>query len=290
MLNPSNLSFSTASLAGHSIPAAARVGWDMGFRSIELLAFDGYRHSQGDLAGFYFDRMNATEREALREVVAPFDSVSTHAPFIDMPLLAPNPGLKAAAVAQLETAITATAFLGGSTTTAHVPGKSGYTLEEAWPEILATFRALGDCAGEAGVTLTIETGYPVGVDLFAQLIHDIDHPAVGANIDVGHLVGYIAPDLRGTEEGAAVCRETLTAQLDALGEKVYHFHLHDLRLADFRDHRACGRGYLDYVAIMRWCRDASFTGVWAFELEEPDIVPALAESKAVIERAIAAVL
>ena len=287
MLNSSKLSFSTASLAGHSISEAARVGWDLGFRSIELLAFDGYRHSQGDLAGFYFERMTPPEREALREVVSRFDNVSTHAPFIDMPLFAPNPALREAAIAQLDVAIEATAYLGGSTTTAHVSGKSGYTLEEMWPEILATFRALGDRAASAGITLTIETGYPVGVESFAGLIHEIDHPAVGANVDVGHLVGYLAPEVRGTEEGAALYRETLIAQLDALGGKVTHFHLHDLRLSDFRDHRACGRGFLDYTEIMRWCRDASFEGIWAFELEEPDIVPALAESKAVIERAIA---
>jgi sugar phosphate isomerase/epimerase len=288
MLDTSKLSFSTACLANHSIEEAAQIGRELGFHGIELLAFGGYRHSQGDLAGFYFDRMGAAERDRLLCLVAPFEHVSTHAPFIDIPLLAPNPGMRREAVRQIEVAIEATAFLGGSTTTAHACGKTGYTLEEAWPELVGTFRRLGDRAAAAGITLTVETGWPVGVEPFARLIREIDHPAVGANIDVGHLVGYLPAELRGTEEGAERYRGTLLAQLDALGAKVYHFHLHDLRLSDFRDHRAAGRGFLDYGEIMDWCAREGYGGLFAFELEEPDMVTALRESKATVERAMQA--
>ena len=251
-LDPMKLSFSTACLANHNLAEAARVGRELGFRGIELLAFDGYRHSQGDLAGFYFDRLTTEEKDRLRELVAPFAHVSTHAPFIDISLFAPNPSVREEAFRQIVVAIGATAFLGGSTTTAHVCGKSGYGFEEYRGEVVDTFRRLGDLAGEAGITLTIETGFPVGVDAFAGLIHDIVHPAVGANVDVGHLVGYLPAEVRGTTEGAERYRQTLLAQLEALGDKVYHFHLHDLRESDFRDHRAVGRGFLDYRAIMRW--------------------------------------
>jgi len=279
------LGFSTACLAEHSLPEAARIGHELGFRTIELLAFDGYTHSQGELAGFYFDRMSAAQRDELKRVVEPFEHVSTHAPFIDIPLLAPNPGIREEALRQIEVAIEATAFLGGSTTTAHACAKSGRSLEDAWDEMVRTFRALGDRAGEAGISLTIETGYPVGVEVFARLIHEIDHPAVGANVDVGHLVGYLPPEVRGTEEGAALYRAALMDQLHALGDRVYHFHLHDVRQSDFRDHRAAGRGFLDFGEIMRWCDDQSYGGLWVFELEEPDKVPALRGSKGVLETA-----
>jgi len=281
-LAPARLGFSTACLANHSLAEAARIGRELGFEGIELLAFDGYRHSQGDLAGFYFDRMTAAERERLRSLVAPFRHVSTHAPFIDIPLLSPNPGIREASVRQIEIAIEATAFLGGSTTTAHACGKVGYSLEECRQEIVDTFRSLGDRAGEAGVTLTVETGWPVGVEALAGLIHDIGHPAVGANVDVGHLVGYLTPEVRATEEGPAIYRQTLLAQLEALSDKVYHFHLHDVRTSDFRDHRAAGRGFLDYGEIMRWCERTGYAGLLVFELEEPDMVRALRESREVV--------
>ena len=285
-LDPTKLSFSTACLANHSLADAVRVGRELGFGGIELLAFDGYRHSQGDLAGFYFDRMASAEKERLRQLVAPFEHVSTHAPFIDIALFAPNPGVREEAFRQIVVAIEATAFLGGSTTTAHVCGKSGYGFDEYRPEIVDAFRRLGDRAAEAGVTLTVETGHPVGADRFAALIHDINHPAVGANVDVGHLVGYVPAEARGTAEGAELYRQTLMAQLEALGDKVYHFHLHDVRESDFRDHRAVGRGFLDYAAIVRWCGRAGYEGLFAFELEEPDMVAALRESKAATEAAI----
>jgi sugar phosphate isomerase/epimerase len=288
-LDPRKLSFSTASLANHTVAEAARIGRELGFAGIELLAFDGYRHSQGQLAGFYFERMPAAERDALLRLVAPFEHVSTHAPFIDLPLFAPNPALREAALGQIAVAIEATAFVGGSTTTAHACGKTGYAFDEYRGEIVDTFRRLGDRAGEAGITLTVETGYPAGVETFAQLIHDIGHPAVGANVDVGHLVGYLPPEVRGTPEGAERYRQALFAQLEALGKKVYHFHLHDVRQSDFRDHRAAGRGFLDYSAIVGWCVRNRYAGLFAFELEEPDLVPALRESKATLEAAMAAV-
>ena len=284
-LDPTRLSFSTACLANHSLEEAADVGRELGFRGIELLAFDGYRHSQGDLAGFYFDRMTTAEKDRLLRLVAPFEHVSTHAPFIDISLFAPNPGVRDEAFRQIVVAIEATAFLGGSTTTAHVCGKSGHGFEEYRSEIVDTFRRLGDRAGAAAITLTIETGYPVGVEAFAGLIHDIGHSAVGANVDVGHLVGYLPPEAKGTTEGPERYRQTLMAQLEALGDKVYHVHLHDVRESDFRDHRAVGRGFLDYGAIMRWCAHAGYEGLFALELEEPDMVPALKASKAAIEAA-----
>lgn len=285
-MDAGKLGFSTACLAEHSLPEAARIGHELGFRAIELLAFDGYTHSQGELAGFYFDRMSAAQRDELRRIVEPFEHVSTHAPFIDIPLLAPNPGIREEAFRQIVVAIEATAFLGGSTTTAHACAKSGRSLEDAWDELVQTFRALGDCAGEAGISLTIEIGYPTGVELFARLIHEIDHPAVGANVDVGHLVGYLPAERRGTEEGADLYRRTLMSQLHALGEKVYHFHLHDVRQSDFRDHRAAGRGFLDFGEIMRWCEHQRYEGLWVFELEEPDKVPALRGSRTILKAAL----
>jgi sugar phosphate isomerase/epimerase len=287
-LDPTKLGFSTACLANHSLEEAARIGRELGFAGIELLAFDGYRHSQGDLAGFYFDRLTTAEKDRLQCVVAPFEHVSTHAPFIDVALFAPNPGVREEAFRQIAVAIEATAFLKGSTTTAHVCGKTGYAFGEYRSEVVDTFRQLGNHAGEAGITVTIETGYPVGVDPFAGLIHDIAHPAVGANVDVGHLVGYLPVEVRRTPEGPERYRQTLLAQLEALGDKVYHFHLHDLRESDFRDHRAVGRGFLDYRAIMRWCVNAGYEGLFAFELEESDMVEALRESKAAVEAAMRA--
>jgi sugar phosphate isomerase/epimerase len=286
-LDPHKLGFSTASLPGHSIAEAAAVGRDLGFRTIELLAFDGFRHSQGQLAGFWFDGLCDAERERLRDVLAPFAHRATHAPFVDAPLFTHNLGIRAETLRQQQVTIEATAWLGGSTTTLHVNQKIGYALDEYRGEIVETFRALGDRAADHGITLTIETGFPPGVETFAALIHEIGHPAVGANLDVGHLVGYEPRERWREPDGPALYNDTLLRQVQALGDKLLHLHLHDVRAQDMRDHCEVGAGVVDYRRLMRCLADHGFTGLMTFELEAPDLVGALTRSKALVETALA---
>jgi sugar phosphate isomerase/epimerase len=282
IFDASRLGFSNACFANTSLARAAELGAATGFRCIELLAFDGYRHSQGTLAGFYFEHMTGAERDALRQLASHFEHISTHAPFIDMAPLAPNPSIRETARRQLEIAVESAAFLGASTTTTHVAPKAGCELPEFLDELKDLYRRLGDQAAAAGVTVTIETGYPVPVEQFAELIWGIDHPAVGANVDVGHLRGTIPRELHGTPEGAALYNDALEAHVRSLGAKLYHFHLHDINPQTFRDHRAAGRGFLDYPRLLRTAAEIGYRGLLVFELEEPDMEQALADSRATI--------
>jgi len=288
LLDPTRLGFNTASLAGHSIPEAVTVGRRLGFHTIELLAFDGARHSQGPLAGFWFDRMNKREREELREVVAVFEHLTTHAPFIETPLFTHNPGIRSEVLRQQRLTIEATAWLGGSSTTMHINQQTGYALEEYWENIKATFRELGDHAQEHNLSVTIETGFPTQVDVFAGLIHEIDHPAVGANLDVGHLRGYYPVQRWREADGPELYNQTLQAQVRALGSRLYHVHLHDVRWEDLRDHRRIGHGIIDFGALFRVMAESGFEGLMTFELEDPEFETALAESKKLIEAALKA--
>ena len=97
LLETARIGFSTASLAGCSLSDALRIGSEMGFQACELLAFDAYRHSQGVLGGFYFEHMSAAEKDELLELCAPYRRITTHAPFIDIASLAPNPSIRRAA-------------------------------------------------------------------------------------------------------------------------------------------------------------------------------------------------
>lgn len=287
--DPARLGFRTACFAGMTLDEAARRGRAMGFKTIELLAFDGYSHSQGVLRGFYFEHMSASEREALRDLVRPFDHVSTHAPFIDMAPLAPNPSVRETAQRQLEIAVEAVAYLAGATTTTHAAPRQGCSFAQWKGEAVELYRRLGDLAGEAGVTVTIETGCPGPIEQFADLVWSVDHPCVGANVDVGHLRALVPAAQTGTAEGAVLYNDLLEAHLRSLGAKLFHCHLHDVRLADFRDHRAAGRGFVDYERLLRVAGELDYRGVLVFELEEPDMEAALAESKGRIEAAVAAV-
>ena len=74
--------------------------------------------------------------------------------------------------------------------------------------------------------------------------------------------------------------------LDTLGEKVVHFHTHDIhgvRRADLRDQCALGdldaNGVIDFPSVLSWVDQSRYAGLWSLELEEPDREPALARSR-----------
>ncbi len=271
--------FNTASLPDRPLAEAARIGRELGFAGIELLAFADYRHSQGDLAGAYFDRLSAAERALLEEVVSGFEHVSVHAPFWEIAPFSPNPGIREESRRQLRAAVEVGASLGASTITTHVTPRPSYEFSEYRDEVIAFYRELGEAAAGCGVTVTIETGFPRGIEEFAALIHDIDRPAVGANIDVGHLRGLLTPEQQRSAQAPALYADLLMRHVRSLGAKIFHLHLHDIRAADFRDHREFGSGILNLTPMFRALLEIDYRGLANFELEEPDAVEALARSR-----------
>lgn len=286
MVTSGQIGVSIASLPGYGLDEAVALAHELGFAVLEFIGFAGYRHSRGQFAGFFFDALAPAEQEQLREYAAGFAAVSLHAPFFEAPLLSPDPLMRQAAEFRLREALRATAFVGGDIVVSHATLRATFSLEESWDELLAAYRRLGDEAGELGVRLTIETGFPGTVERFAELIHALDHPALGATVDVGHLTGQMPRGLVGQPESVAAYNDLLERHLRSLGDKLWHFHLHDVRAADLRDHRACGRGLLDYPRLLAVADELGFSGQMVFELEEEDIVPALQQSKAVLEAAL----
>jgi sugar phosphate isomerase/epimerase len=61
-----------------------------------------------------------------------------------------------------------------------------------------------------------------------------------------------------------------------------HFHIHDVRGSDFRDHRALGAaeagGVIDFPRLVPLVRRIDYGGLWILELEEPDREGALRRS------------
>ena len=282
------LGTNTASLAGFTLSDAIDKARALGFHTIELLAWEGGIHSQGELGGYWFDELNQGERDRLREAVAPFGHVATHLPFVEMPLFTYNAKLAAFVKEQLKTGIEGTAFLGGETATMHVWPRAQRDLHYYWTDLVDTLRDLADHAARWDVKVAIETMFPPSIDEFAGLIDEVDHPCLGANVDVGHIRGCtdlnVSPEARGTSESEARYMECLLQLLDRLGDKLYHVHLHDVRHSDWQDHRAPGRGFLDFDAILTKLASMGYPHLLTFELEEPDIVPALEESKRLIEQ------
>lgn len=269
-MKESQFGASTASLAGYTLDDAVEAIRALGFTGIEVLAFDGARHSIGPLAGIWLDAATPEECDRLRPRLAGFACVSTHAPFFDIPLFTHNPGIRRESLRQLAAAVEGTARIGGSLTVMHAHPKTGYSLEETWQEMVDTYRGLGDLGARCGVRVCLETMYPPTVEQFAGLIHGIDHPFVGAVIDTGHVAWTVPHPLRGTADGIALYNANLERLVQDLGPKLYHFHVHDVRPEDWRDHRQCGAGCIDWVRLCRVLDRAGYTGAFPFEFEEQD--------------------
>lgn len=282
------LCFNTASLPGFDLDEALSAGCDLGFRCVELLAFDGYRHTAGDLAGRFFDCLSPAEMERLAASLEPFEHVAVHAPFWDVMPFSPNPTVREPAREQLRRTLTVSGEIGVETVTTHVIPRMGHTLEEFRPEVLSLYRELGDVAAEAGVTITIETGYPMEIDVFAGLLDEIDHPAVGANVDVGHLRGLLSEAERAPEAIGAAYNELLAQHVRSLGDRIYHVHLHDVQAEGVRDHREAGTGIIDYEAFFRMLMERDYGGLVSFELEEAQAQAALGRSREVAMNAMRA--
>lgn len=287
-MDKSKLGANTACLAGYSLHDAIAGIQSMGFRTIELLAFGGARHSQGDLAGFWFEELASAEKDQLREETRDLEHIAVHLPFQDVPVFSANPAAARLAQDQLKAGIDAAGFLGGEAATMHVHPKIAYDFSEYWQEMVDTLRRLGDHAAQYGVRLCVETMTPPTIEQFAGLIFDVGHPQVGANIDVGHVAAChdlgIPPEKRDRDEAREAFNNCLLRVADILGDKIYHFHLHDIRKDNWRDHRAAGRGVIDFPRLFTKLKQMGYQHLLSFELEEPDLLPALQESKDLIER------
>lgn len=279
------LGVNTASLAGYPLDRALETAARIGFQGVELLAFEGATHSQGELCGVWFHDLDTAAKDRLLRLLEPIPRRSLHAPFSDAPLLTYNKRTRENAMAQIRETIDLAAFVGATAIATHANRRNNLPLEVFWPEMLDVYRRLGDYALSHGngVKLGVETGYPEGVRTLARLVKEIDHPAVGATVDVGHVRGSVPKDQWGTPEGITRLNDDLHWLLDALGDKLIHFHIHDVRRADFRDHRGLGNleenGVIDFPRLLDHVQRLDYAGLWILELEEPDREEALIRTR-----------
>ena len=279
------LGANTASLAGYSLEDTLTTLARVGITAVELLAYEGATHSQGELCGVWFHDLDTAGRDRLLRLLDPFPRRSLHAPFQDAPLLTHNKRTREAALAQLRETIDLAAFIGATAIATHANRRNNLPLESFWPEVLDVYHRLGDYALEHGngVKLGVETGYPEDAQTFARLVLEIDHPAVGATLDVGHVRNSVPKDQWGTKAGVVKLNDDIEYLVTTLGDKLIHFHIHDVRRADFRDHRGLGilheNGVIDFPRLVQNLSRTPYNGLWILELEEPDREAALTRSR-----------
>src|SRR5919199_4589211 len=196
------LGASTACLAGLSLPEAVEQIRQLGFGTVEIIAYLGARHSVGEIPGFSFYEASPRERELAFEATRPFQHISAHLPFQDVRLFSSNRAEHEAGRRRLQAGIDGLAYLRGELAVMHVGWpEHGKQFRDIWRPMVDTLRALGDYSADRGLALGIETMQPDSVRDYTELVFAVSHPRVGAVIDTGHIRG--SPDVGGPPERRA---------------------------------------------------------------------------------------
>ena len=286
------LGASTACLAGLTLLDAIRQIGELGFGTLEMIAYTGARHSVGEIPGFSFGETSPRDRELVFNATRPFHHISAHLPFQDVRLFSSNRADREAGLDRLRVAMDGLAYLRGEMAVMHMgwPDR-GQRFRDIWQPMVDTLRALGDYAADRGLALGIETMQPDSVRDYTELIVAVDHPRVGAVIDTGHIRGStdidIPPEERDSEAARAQFNDVLNRLVAALGENVFHLHLSDVRSTDWVDHRTIGTGIVDFPRLFGTLRRIEYDKLLVLELEMADRLNALKASKAYVEQLMA---
>jgi sugar phosphate isomerase/epimerase len=138
--------------------------------------------------------------------------------------------------------------------------------------MLRRIRRWGDMAQRHKIRIALETGYPPSVKDYVRLVKEVDHPAVGATIDVGHqskyaeLVARIPPERRGTPEGIRAYNDTTLSIIEQLGPKTMHLHVHDIDPATWKEHLPLGTNFVDYRRLFALLDRIGYRGYLIFEI------------------------
>ena len=263
----------------------------LGFQTIELHPMGPVEAQPGVPPGFEFKDLGADDRARLKAALEPFRYISTHLPWVDTPYFSPFEPSHAFGVERIDGALEATAFVGAELANIHVQRSAHLSLQDAWPMLVNNFRRWGDMARDLGFRLAVETGYPESVADFTRLIREIDHAQVGATVDVGHqknyaeLVARVPPEKKGTPAGIKAYNDVTHEIIDALGPKIFHFHVHDIEPDTWAEHKPLVHGFVDYPRLIAKLRQIDYEGLLVFEIggAVEDLPDYFSDSKAKLE-------
>jgi len=130
--------------------------------------------------------------------------------------------------------------------------------KEEWRRMVNAMRYAGDVAADNGVRIGLEThvGLTHSGALVANLLDDVDHPAVGVTYDTGNIYFY-NDDLNPVEDIRRVADRVVAVHLkDTAGGK-----------GDWAGFCDLGDGRVDFPAIFQALDSVGFSGPFALELE-----------------------
>ncbi|MFN7934246.1 MAG: sugar phosphate isomerase/epimerase family protein [Bryobacteraceae bacterium] len=259
-------------ITGYSFEQAVRLLKEIGFPVIEIQAMGVPEATAGAFPGFRFGELSGAQKTAMKSLLKGVPHITSHLPYTGLEYFARDKEVAAAAVRVVDEAIDGSAYFGAKMAVLHPKQGKGFTDEEQWAPMVEQIRKWGDRARGLGMKIGLETGYPASVTDFVRLIREVDHPFVGATIDVGHqgrykeLVAKVPPEKRGTAEGIRAYNDTTLAIIEGLGAKTFHFHIHDIEPETWKEHKPLGTGFVDYERLYALLERIGYKGYFIFEI------------------------
>ncbi|NLG28646.1 MAG: sugar phosphate isomerase/epimerase [Chloroflexi bacterium] len=283
-MKPSQIAASTTSLAGYNLQDATETIRRLGYKSVGLLAQDNSRNALGSLAGFAWHCLEANGMNAVRDAVGPFEGITIHAPYEDLPLVSCSPEVRSLSQIIIQKSTESAPYLHGSVVTFHLEPPRFFDAESVWDAMLAAGREVARYAHIFRIKVGVESSPGLAPDTFVRLIRELDAPSLGATLDVGATARAALAGQPAGPEAIALANDVIVRSIRELGQRLYHVHLHDLRPDDWTDHHELGTGVLDLGRIIRTLDDAGYTGLCEVELEEDNREEALWNSRLVLEQ------
>lgn len=272
-LNPSQFTAAGCCLTNLGFEGTLRKILDLGFAGVEIATFVEKNGPAGDTYPFaVVDQLAETDKTRLKALVNRFRHVSTHLPYYpDFRPMATDATMRSKSRHELLRSLDDSGFWGASVATVHLASEKGLSFRDARTDLIAFYRELGDRAAKHGVRLGIETTRPYRVSEYLDLIESIGHSHVGGTVDVGH-IGFFRDDLgiadadRGSPRGIQRYNDLLIDVVKSLGPKLFHFHIHDVRTADWQDHHVPGTGIIDFVRLFKYLSGTGYNKLFAAEI------------------------
>lgn len=258
------VSLGMPSLAGYELFSALGKAKELGFQSVmSLPGGPNTRHSLGEFPTFGFYEESLQYREQLKNILKSFKFISIHQAW-DM---------------DWKRWFDCADYFGAKIVTAHLPNL-GTVLQpdDRRQKQITYFREMGDYARGEGIRIGVENSGG-GYDEYVGLIKSIDHPAVGATIDVGHCAYFTeVSSIADLGKRSKTVNQVLCRLVEDLGEKLYHFHVHNVRKDDWRDHRSVAEGVIDFRHLFAVLKNVGYSGLFDIELEETKMEEKSSES------------
>lgn len=261
----------TGCFAGYGIFDALGKAKELGFQSVAVFPDGQPKHSLGELPTLGFYNADDAWRKRIKEKLSSFKRSSIHQAWDS----------------EWKKWIDCAEYFGSEIVTIHQPlRKNDESLERYLENQVHFYCQVADYAQSRGVRIGMENTYGAYED-YVRLVKAIDHPSVGATIDVGHCAYFEeVKSIGDIDKRVSILNDTICQLVNDLASKVYHLHVHNVqrsermdfsRFPDRRsppgsliDHRCINEGEIDFQRMLSVLKEIGYYGMFELELEEPD--------------------